>query len=149
MALPDLSRRVDKKLTDSAADGDGGVLVVSRDHDDANAGLDAIFDGRRDFGSRRIQHADQSDESDSGLVIDEFRRILEIHLRLGHRVVDAAESKTAKSVGSGSPSVGHFQDTGFDLWRHCNLSRKRHILRQLPNFFSPDIHLASKSQKHW
>ena len=111
-------------LTDSAADGDGSVLVISGDHDDSNAGLDAVLDGGCDFGPGWVQHADHPDKSDAAFVIEEFGGVFEIHVGFGHGIVDATEGQTTESVAAGAPRVRHFQDTGLDRRRH------RHLLIQ-------------------
>ena len=112
-------------LTDPAANGDGGILVVSGDHDDANAGLHASLNGWRDFGSGWIQHAHHSDESDAALVVDKFGGIFEVHFRFGHGIVDATQSQAAKGVAASAPRVGHLQDTGLDGRRHGHLIEDR------------------------
>ena len=108
-------------LTDSAADGDGSVLVISGDHDDSNAGLDAVLDGGCDFGPGWVQHADHPDKSDAAFVIEEFGGVFEIHVGFGHGIVDATEGQTTESVAAGTPRVRHFQDTGLDRRRHRHL----------------------------
>ncbi|KAI3481410.1 hypothetical protein L1887_56237 [Cichorium endivia] len=50
------------KDADLAADGLGGVLVVSGDDDDADARLAAALDGGAHLGTRRVEHADEADE---------------------------------------------------------------------------------------
>ena len=63
---------------------------LTGDHADSDARTSALDDGGRDFGSGWVQHASHADESDAHFVVDEFRRLLQIHLFLGHGLVDAA-----------------------------------------------------------
>ena len=52
---------------DPSADGHGGALVVSRDHDDANAGVVAEFHRADHLGPGRVQHANATNKRETQL----------------------------------------------------------------------------------
>ncbi len=57
---------------DFLGDGARGIGIVARDHARADAGVAGHFDGCRDFGAGRVDHAGQADKDQ--IVLQRFRR---------------------------------------------------------------------------
>ena len=93
-----------------AADGFSGVLVVAGDHDDADAGLPAPFNHGLDFHARGIEHADDADEGQVDLVLDELGGVLEVHVGRVDGSIGGGQSQAAKGVAAGTVGDGALHD---------------------------------------
>ena len=91
------------------ADGLGSVLVVSGDHDDADAGLLAEDNGRGDLHPWGVQHTNNSAEGEVDLVLGELGGVIKVHLGGVHGRVSGGEAEAPQGVTTGSvlDSLGH------------------------------------------
>eukprot|EP00053_Salpingoeca_punica_P015069 m.137833 g.137833 ORF g.137833 m.137833 type:complete len:1067 (-) comp16613_c0_seq1:133-3333(-) len=87
----------------AAADGNGGVLVVAGDDNDADAGRSTSLDRGLDLLARRVQHADHADKGHVALKLDQLLGVggglhLGQNLLERQRVVDGGQAQAAQRL---------------------------------------------------
>merc|ERR1719305_184014 len=64
--------------SNSPANGSGGILVVSSDHDDTDASLLAELDGGSDLHPWGVKHADDSNEGEVHFILSELGSVVQV-----------------------------------------------------------------------
>merc|ERR1711971_862682 len=85
------------------ADGLGGVLVVSGDHDDADTGLLAENNGGGDLHPGGVKHTNNTAEGEVDLVLGELGGVIKAHLGWVHGRVSGGEAEAPEGVTASSP----------------------------------------------
>merc|ERR1719334_1661412 len=106
---------------DPPADGGGGVLVVSGDHDDTDASLLAELDGGSNLHPWRVKHADDTDEGKVDLVLGELGGVVEVPVLGVRGGVTGGEGKASEGVAASSVLDGALHNLGPQLLSHGHL----------------------------
>merc|ERR1712242_89551 len=103
------------------ADGNCGVLVVSGDHDDADAGLLAKLDGGSNLHPRGVKHADDTNEGEVDFVLGELGGVVEVPVGGVGGGVAGGKGKAPEGVAACTILNSAIHDLGPQLLSHGHL----------------------------
>merc|ERR1711936_634815 len=103
------------------ADGNGGVLVVSGDHDDADAGLLAELDGGSNLHPGGVEHADDTNEGEVDFVLGELGGGVEVPVGGVGGGVAGGKGKAPEGVAASTILNSAIHDLGPELLSHGHL----------------------------
>jgi hypothetical protein len=104
------------KDTNSSANSDSGVLVVTSDNNNSDTGSVTLFDTVKDFHPWWIQHTDNTQEGQVLFVFNEFSSVNQIHLGIWNWAIVDSQSQAPQSISAGSV----FEDQRFDVFFHVS-----------------------------
>merc|ERR1719339_791414 len=100
------------------ADGNGGVLVVSGDHDDADTGLLAELDGRSNLHPGGVKHANDTDEGEVDFVLGKLGGVVEVPVGGVGGGVAGGKGKAPEGVAASTILNSAIHDLGPELLSH-------------------------------
>merc|ERR550534_831664 len=107
--------------SDPPADGSGGVLVVSGDHDNADASLLAELDCRGNLHPGGVKHADDADESEVDFVLGELGGVVEVPVLGVRGGVAGGKGEAPEGVAAGTVFNSALHNLGPQLLSHGHL----------------------------
>merc|ERR550534_2385493 len=107
--------------SDPPADGSGGVLVVSGDHDNTDASLLAELDCRGNLHPGGVKHADDADESEVDFVLGELGGVVEVPVLGVRGGVAGGKGEAPEGVAAGTVFNSALHNLGPQLLSHGHL----------------------------
>merc|ERR1719305_1698285 len=129
--------------SNAPANGSGGILVVSSDHDDTDASLLAELDGGSDLHPWGVKHADDSNEGEVHFILSELGSVVQVPVLGVRGRVAGGKGKAPEGVAASTIFDGTLHDLGPQLLCHG------HLLAANPNVSATVKHsLGSSLHKH-